>query len=98
MTIENDIEKYRRRLRLSQAELASRVGYERASLSDIEQGGRMPSLIGAFKLAIALCVPVEFAFKPLYIQLRDEMHAAEGEAPKRVEHTERIEHIQQPLF
>ena len=50
------------------------------------------------ELNIALCVPLEFLFGPLYTKLRAEMRATEAEAPKPIEHAERIEHIEQPLF
>lgn len=49
----------RRRLRLSQAQLATTVGITQGALSHIEAGGHTPSVLLAVRIAKALGVPVE---------------------------------------
>ena len=50
------IREARKRRKLSQTELARRVGLHRVSLANIERGTRTPSLETLFKLARALKV------------------------------------------
>ncbi len=56
----------RKKLGLTQAELARQIGIERASLAHIERG-RRPSMTTAYRLANALGLPVEELFPAIFV-------------------------------
>jgi putative transcriptional regulator len=61
--IRNHIRELRGRREMTQQELADRVGVTRQTVIAIEQDKYSPSLETAFKVAIALGVPVEQCFQ-----------------------------------
>ena len=86
----NNLDIYRRRMRLSQKQVAHLLGYkDNSAWSKYERRERLPSLANALRLAIILRVPVEFLFHSLHDDLRDQIRAEEERlaAP-----------TQQPLF
>lgn len=60
------------RLKLTQTEVAARVGVSQGAVSDWESGKKIPRLPSALRLAAVLEIPVESWGEPL------EHHAAEG--------------------
>lgn len=67
----NDLARYRRRMRLSQAEVARLLGHKNAKhLSDLELGYHLPSMPTALKLGAIYRVPVDFLFSHLYMHFR----------------------------
>ncbi|HTU44194.1 MAG TPA: helix-turn-helix transcriptional regulator [Bryobacteraceae bacterium] len=76
--IKNRLALYRRRMGFSQRRVATLLGYgDSSTLSVYESGRSMPSLTVAFRLGIALRVPVEFLFPGLYESLRNEIRGHE---------------------
>ncbi len=65
--IRNQIRELRALREMTQQELADRVGVTRQTVFAIEQDNNSPSLETAFKVAIALGVPLEqcFQYDPL---------------------------------
>ena len=61
--IRNQIRELRTRREITQQELADRVGVTRQTVIAIEQDKYSPSLETAFKVAIALGVPLEQCFQ-----------------------------------
>jgi putative transcriptional regulator len=61
--IRNQIRELRGRREMTQQELADRVGVTRQTVIAIEQDKYSPSLETAFKVAIALGVPLEECFQ-----------------------------------
>jgi putative transcriptional regulator len=61
--IRNQIRELRARHEMTQQELADRVGVTRQTVIAIEQDKYSPSLETAFKVAIALSVPLEQCFQ-----------------------------------
>jgi transcriptional regulator with XRE-family HTH domain len=85
--IKNRIALYRRRLALSQRRVATLLGYsDSTTLSVYESGRSMPSLVLAFRLSIALRVPVEFLYPELYDSLRNQIRAHEERLDLRHKH------------
>jgi DNA-binding XRE family transcriptional regulator len=75
----NDLARYRRRMRLSQAEVAKLLGHKNAKqLSDLEVGRHFPSVPTALKLGAIYRVPVDFLFSRLYMNLRTRIREAEA--------------------
>lgn len=60
--LDNRIRVYRAEHRLSQAELAERIGVSRKTISTIEVGRFVPSTVIALKIARYFGVPVEEVF------------------------------------
>jgi putative transcriptional regulator len=60
--LENSLKEHRARLKLTQAELADRVGVSRKTINTVENGVFTPSATLALKLAHALGVAVEEVF------------------------------------
>jgi transcriptional regulator with XRE-family HTH domain len=74
----NNLETYRRRMRLSQERVVLLMGYrDNSAWSKYERGERLPSLVNALKLGIILRVPIEFLFHALHEELRDSIRAME---------------------
>ena len=74
----NDLARYRRRMRFSQAEAARLLGHKHAQhLSELELGHHFPSLTTALKLAVIYRVPVDFLFSKLYMGFRTNIRAEE---------------------
>lgn len=62
-TVENTIEKLRKRQGLTQEELARVVGVTRQTIIALEKGNYTPSVLLALKIARKFRVPVEHIFK-----------------------------------
>lgn len=62
-SLDNRIRVYRAEYRMSQAELAEKIGVTRKTISTIEVGRFVPSTIIALKIAKYFDVPVEDIFK-----------------------------------
>lgn len=60
--LDNRIRVYRAEHRMSQGELAERIGVSRKTISTIEVGRFVPSTVIALKIARAFGVPVEAIF------------------------------------
>lgn len=77
----NDLEIYRKRMHLSQMQVAHFLGHSHtSSLSKLEQGRSLPTLRTALKLAAIYRVPVDFLYSRLYMTERDEIRSLENEA------------------
>jgi transcriptional regulator with XRE-family HTH domain len=64
-TVGANAKRLRRAAGISQAELAERMGIDRAYVSGLEQGARNPTIITLWHMAKALDVPVaEFFAEP----------------------------------
>jgi len=63
MSIRNRLREFRARYRMTQEELARRVGVTRQTIIAIESGKYLPSLKLAFKLAKAFNVKIEDLFE-----------------------------------
>lgn len=61
-TVENNVEVLRKKLHITQAELASHVGVTRQTIIAIEKGDYIPSVLLAIKLAQHFNLPVEKVF------------------------------------
>lgn len=59
----NSLKEERKRLALTQAALAERVGVSRKTINTVENGVFIPSTLLALKLAAALQRPVESLFR-----------------------------------
>jgi transcriptional regulator with XRE-family HTH domain len=80
----NRLWRYRRRIGLSQQQVASIAGYLAPSdISRFERGERIPSLVMALKLEIIYRVPIAFLYQDLYLRLREEIRAKEEEEQHR---------------
>jgi transcriptional regulator with XRE-family HTH domain len=65
----------RKRVGLSQKQLASLLNHKTADqVSRYERGSRIPTLLIALQLEIALRTPLKLLFPDLYEQLRQEVH------------------------
>ncbi|SDD92395.1 helix-turn-helix transcriptional regulator [Kordiimonas lacus] len=62
-SLDNRIRVYRAEHRMSQADLAEKIGVTRKTISTIEVGRFVPSTIIALKIAKYFAVPVEEIFK-----------------------------------
>jgi len=62
LTIENKLREFRKKNRLSQEDLAEKIGISRQSVISLEQGKTMPSL----PLAISLCRFFDAAFEDMF--------------------------------
>lgn len=83
---QNNLDIYRRRLSFSSRHVAQLLGHKSTStLSNYEQGERLPGLVNALRLAIILRVPIEFLFPFLYEELREEIRALEELAAEPVQ-------------
>jgi len=60
--IRNRISEYRRRLGLTQEELADRAGVTRQTIISLESGRYNASLLLAHRLAVCFCVTIEELF------------------------------------
>jgi transcriptional regulator with XRE-family HTH domain len=77
----NDLARYRRRMRLSQAEVATLLGYKDPKhVSDLELGRYFPSIPTALKLGAIYRVPIDFLFSHLYMHFRGRIREAEASA------------------
>ena len=77
----NDLARYRRRMRLSQATVAQLLGHrDTKQLSDLELGRHFPSIPTALKLGAIYRVPVDFLFSHLYMHFRSRIREAEASA------------------
>jgi DNA-binding XRE family transcriptional regulator len=77
----NDLARYRRRMRLSQAEVAKLLGFKNTKhVSNLELGRYFPSIPTAIKLGAIYRVPVDFLFSHLYIYFRSQIREAEASA------------------
>lgn len=63
--VENHIKEYRKRLKMSQGQLAIRSGLSVSTVSEVETGTHQPSIEIALRLARALGAPVEALFQLL---------------------------------
>ena len=63
MKLRNHIKQHRARLDLTQEDLARRVGVRRQTILAIEKGKFVPSALLAFRLAVALGMPVAELFE-----------------------------------
>jgi putative transcriptional regulator len=61
--LHNTLREHRARHRLTQEQLAERVGVTRKTINTVETGRFVPSTVLALKLARALGVPVEELFQ-----------------------------------
>lgn len=74
----NDLLFYRKRIRLSQEEVANLLGHKTTKhISRLEVGYCLPSITNSLKLAAIYRVPVEFLFPKLFNRLRDEIRVKE---------------------
>ena len=64
--INNDVELYRRKMNLTQEELATRVGVSRQTIIALEKGNYIPSILLALKLSKCFNVSPEKIFKIQY--------------------------------
>ena len=64
MTVRNRIRLLRFEKRMTQEELAVRVGVSRQTIMSIENGHTNPSVLLAFKIAKALETPITDVFNP----------------------------------
>jgi DNA-binding XRE family transcriptional regulator len=77
----NDLARYRRRMRLSQAKVAQLLGHKDTKhLSDLELGRYFPSIPTALKLGAIYRVPIDFLFSHLYMSFRSRIREAEASA------------------
>jgi|SRR6478735_445699 len=77
----NDLARYRRRMRLSQAEVAKLLGHKNTKhLSNLELGRHFPSISTALKLGAIYRVPVDFLYSHLYMYFRVRIREAEASA------------------
>jgi len=60
--MKNEVHKYRKQMKLTQEDLAKRVGVTRQTIISIEQGKYIASLPLALKIAKIFNVPVETLF------------------------------------
>lgn len=61
--IKNNLRKYRKRLGITQAELAEAVGVSRTTVGNIERMQTRPRYYTAIKISFVLKVPLEKVFK-----------------------------------
>jgi transcriptional regulator with XRE-family HTH domain len=66
VTLVSRVASERKKLGLTQEQLAKRIGIERASLAHIERG-RRPSITTAYRLAKTLGLPVEELFPATFV-------------------------------
>lgn len=64
----NHIRMFRRRYRLSQAELSRLAGVSQTRISAWESGRETPKLENAIEVALALGQPLEAVFEPMHTQ------------------------------
>lgn len=62
LIVKNDITKYKRKLEISDRELAKMTGLSKSTISDVETGKHYPSILTALMLARALNVSVDMLF------------------------------------
>lgn len=75
----NDLAHYRKRMRLTQAEVAKLIGQDHRYISHLELGSSSPTLMTALALAAIYRVPTEFLFSRRYHTLREEVRCKETE-------------------
>lgn len=61
--LKNSVREFRARFRLSQQDLADKIGVTRQTIGLIEKGDYAPSVLLALKIAIVFEVPVEEVFR-----------------------------------
>ena len=77
----NDLARYRRRMGLSQAQVAKLLGFKNTkNVSNLELGRYFPSIPTALKLGAIYRVPVDFLFSHLYMHFRSRIREAEASA------------------
>lgn len=59
-----NVKRLRVAAKITQAELADRIGVDRAYVSGLEQGQRNPTVISLWRVAEALSVPIKSFFEP----------------------------------
>lgn len=64
--IENEVNKYRTKMSVTQGELASKLNVSRQTIIAMEKGNYTPSILLALKVANFFKVPVEKLFKISY--------------------------------
>ena len=64
ITISNSIKEYRKRLRVTQSELARSIGVSRQTIIMMEKGRYAPSLLIAFRISAYFHRPIEDLFRP----------------------------------
>lgn len=75
----NTLVHYRKRLKLTQFQVARLLGWKNTKgLGRIESGEVRPTLITAFKLGVIYRIPLEFLYADLYQQLRQDIRAKEA--------------------
>jgi transcriptional regulator with XRE-family HTH domain len=80
----NNLEIYRKRMHLSQKQVAHLLGHDDTStLSRLERGHGLPSLQTAFKLAAIYRVPVAFLYSGLYTNERDQIRSLEEQTSEK---------------
>jgi transcriptional regulator with XRE-family HTH domain len=60
----DNVKRQRIAAKITQAELANRVGVDRAYISGLEQGQRNITVISLWRVAEALDVPIKLFFEP----------------------------------
>ncbi len=76
---QNELVLYRRRLNLSQKQVAALLGHRDTSmLSRYENGRSLPPLLTALRLEIIYRAPVAFLYLQLYTGLREEVRKQEA--------------------
>lgn len=61
--VANNVKRLRLAANLTQAELANRMGVDRAYVSGLEQGQRNPTIVSLWHIAKALSVPMRSFFE-----------------------------------
>lgn len=59
-----NVKRLRTAAKITQAELANRIGVDRAYVSGLEQGQRNATIVSMWRVAEALGVPIKFFFEP----------------------------------
>lgn len=78
----NALAHYRKRIRLTQFQVARLLGWKNVKgLCQLEAGRCTPTLMTAFNLGIIYRVPVEFLFKNRYVEQRKQMRSREASLP-----------------
>jgi transcriptional regulator with XRE-family HTH domain len=74
----NNLVQYRKRMKLTQPEVARLLGWKNIKgLCELEAGRAIPTLITAFKLSIIYRIPIEFLYREFYERLRKQIRMKE---------------------
>lgn len=65
-TVSNNVSKLRQNKNVTQEELAEKVGVSRQTISALEKGNYIPSVLLAIKIADFFNTPIEKVFKKTY--------------------------------